>query len=476
MKRWFMNLSDGIKALIHCVNAIVFVAIPIAIEGQTNIPLMLLWLVNIVFGIIFIVWHSKARKGKCVYAPNKNSQADIENAQKILKIAKANRANPYVDITPMVLGFGFPFIGYNGFFASDNETIVYVCPANVFKDKEQVLGYRGKSTGTSVRVAKGLYWRNGQYNSRAVRADVRKYYDGDLIITNKRIIFIGKDESFECPVEKVTAAKLLSKNSFVLQYGRTSKNIGVDIALTEYAYGMINYVTQAYKDGEDVFDGIQKARADMTPEQQAFCIRVREETNNLKIPKEKTVRSKQTGCAKFLLAVFIIVAVVGIIVSIANNGKDPKPATPVEFSLSQYSHTETKVELNTLETVTFYLLPFDTTEEDLEIVNSNNEIATCTFKSVHAVAGEKLAVIYIKGIAEGTTTMYLKDKNSTSQSESIEITVFKKEEEVDNSRKVYINYSGDKYHFSKSCAGQSAYESTLNKVKNYKEPCSKCAH
>ena len=476
MKRWFMNLSNGIKTLIHCVNAIVFVAIPIAIEGKTNIPLMLLWLVNIVFGIIFIVWHSKANKAGGTYIPSTDGQADIENAQKILKIAKANRANPYVDITPMVLGFGFPFIDYNGFFASDNETIVYVCPANVFKDKEQVLGCRGKSTGTSVRVVKGLYWRNGQYNSRAVRADVRKYYDGDLIISNKRVIFVGKDESFECPVEKITAAKLLSKSSFVLQYGRTSKNISVDINLTEYAYGMINYVTQAYKDGQDVFDGIQKARADMTSEQQALCIRVREETNNLKIPKEKTARSKQTGCAKFLLAVFIIVAVVGIIVSIANNGKDPKPAAPVEFSLSQYSHTETKVELNTLETVTFYLIPFDTTEEDLEIVNSNNEIATCTFKSVHAVAGEKLAVIYIKGLAEGTTTMYLKDKNSTSQSESIQITVFKKEEEVDNSRKVYINYSGDKYHFSKSCAGQSAYESTLNKVKNYKEPCSKCAH
>lgn len=44
------------------------------------------------------------------YSVNKDGQADIENAQKILKIAKANRANPYVDITPMVLGFGFPFI------------------------------------------------------------------------------------------------------------------------------------------------------------------------------------------------------------------------------------------------------------------------------------------------------------------------------------------------------------------------------
>ena len=55
MKNWFMNLSNGIKVLIHIINAIIFIAIPIAIEGTTNVPLILLWIVNMVFGIIFIV-------------------------------------------------------------------------------------------------------------------------------------------------------------------------------------------------------------------------------------------------------------------------------------------------------------------------------------------------------------------------------------------------------------------------------------
>ena len=89
----------------------------------------------------------------------------------------------------------------------------------------------------------------------------------------------------------------------------------------------------------------------------------------------------------------------------------------------------------------------------------------------------KKVVITYAGLSVGQSTFYLKDKNSDARSCDITIMVEEKEEEVDNSRTVYVNYSGDKYHYSKSCAGTSAYETTLNKAKaSYKEPCSKCAH
>ena len=145
--------------------------------------------------------------------------------------------------------------------------------------------------------------------------------------------------------------------------------------------------------------------------------------------------------------------------------------------MSQYDSTETQIEVGQLDSITFYVLPFKTEQDDLEIVNSNDEIAFCTFKSVHAVSGKKLAIINIKGKTAGETTLYLKEKNGTIQSCTIHITVIEKVEEIDNSRTVYVNYSGDKYHFSKSCAGNSATETTLNQAKKTgKEPCSKCAH
>ena len=494
MKNWFMNLSNGIKVLIHIINAIIFIVIPITIEGTTNVPLILLWLVNMVFGIIFIVWHVKSNKMEKEYVQTEEGQAKVENAEKLMKIAKANRANPYVDVTPFVLDFGFPFVDYNGFFCSDGEVVVYACPANVFKDKEQVVGYRGRSTGTSVRVAKGLYMRSGRSGSSAVRAEVRKYYNGDLIVTNKRVVFIGKDESFECLVEKITVTKLLTKSSFILQYGRTSKNISVDINTTEYAYGMINYVTKAYKDGEDVCAGVKQSYNDMTEEQKALCASIKRETAQLKIPKSAMNSDGSTPTAVKVISAAIVIVFVGLIVAAIvagniNSNKEPEPTLIESFALDYkyYGENMTLVlgdnsgfmDYGDWDTLHFFVSPSNIEEDDIEIINSNNNVLRVSIRNsmYDSETNSKKVVITYAGLSVGQSTFYLKDKNSDARSCDITITVEEKEEDVDNSRTVYVNYSGDKYHYSKSCAGASAYETTLNKAKaSYKEPCSKCAH
>lgn len=181
---------------------------------------------------------------------------------------------------------------------------------------------------------------------------------------------------------------------------------------------------------------------------------------------------------KCFISMFLCASIVICLFSGCSSSESSKPNTPVEFSLSEYSDSEIEVAVDEWDSVNFYLLPFDTTDEDLEIVNSDNNIAECNFWT-NAAAGNKICIINIKGLAEGVTTVYLKDKNSTSESARITITVFQEEEEeeeVDNSRTVYINLNGDKYHYSKECAGKSAQESTLNKVIRSKEPCSKCVH
>ncbi len=421
-----------------------------------------------------------------------NKQSKIENAEKLLKIAKANRVNPYVDVTPFVLDFCVPFVDYDGFFCVKDEIIVYACPANVFKDKEQVVSYRGRSTGSSVRITRGWYMRRGRSDSSAIRTEIRKYYNGDLIITNKRIVFIGKDESFECGVEKIGAIKLLSKGSFVLQFGRISKNICVDNNITEYAYGLINYVVNAHRDGEDVCQMVEKSYADMTGEQKALCERVKRETDELKIPREKQKGSFLPKLALSLWALVIFIAILGIILSTAigcsNKNNPPEPTSVESFQLSNSYEENMTLLLNydsglfdygDWDTILFYVRPSNIKVEDIEIINSNDDVLKCSISNSlnDFETHSKKVIIKYEGLKTGKSTFYLKDKNSEAQSCSITINVEEHVEEENNSRTVYLTYSGSKYHFSQSCAGSSSYASTLNKaLKLLKEPCSKCAH
>lgn len=108
------------------------------------------------------------------------------------KIAASNRANPYADITPYETGVGMPTINYSGFFVQPGECIIYAAPAQTFKDKNQVVGYTGKSAGASFRVAKGVTVRTGSSGGKPIRGTVRDHNYGDLIISNKRVVFIGK--------------------------------------------------------------------------------------------------------------------------------------------------------------------------------------------------------------------------------------------------------------------------------------------
>lgn len=432
-----------------------------------------------------------------------NKQSKIENAEKLLKIAKTNRVNPYVDITPFVLDFCVPFVNYDGFFCAKDEVVVYACPANVFKDKEQVVGYRGRSMGSSVRITKGWYMRRGRSGSSAIRAEIRKYYNGDLIVTNKRVVFIGKDESFECSVEKIGAIKLLSKGSFVLQFGRTSKNICVDINITEYAYGLINYVVNAHRDGEDVCQMVEKAYADMTEEQKLLCERVKRETYQLKIPKEKGNQSFLAKIALYLWGLVFIVAILGIIISSAascsNNNSPSKPILVENFQLSNSYEEEMTLVLNydsglfdygDWDTVLFYVTPSDIKDENLEIINSDDSVLKCSISNTlyDFETNSKKVIVKYEGLKTGKSTFYLKDKNSKAKSCSITITV---KENNDNNGdgnqsssiqtnypnfKVWLNDTGTKFHFDKNCAGKTSTSSTYAiALSMNKEPCNKCA-
>ena len=223
---------------------------------------------------------------------------DINQARE--KIYIHNSANPYVDITPYELQVGFPIVDYQGFFPQAGEIIIYAVPAAIFKDKEQVVGYTGKSAGASVRIAKGFTVRTGSSGGTPIRGTVRKECVGDFIITNKRVIFIGKDDNFEFAVSKVAVVKPLSNETFVIQAGRSSKNILVNSDVIVYTMGFVNYAVTSLKNGVDIIAEKQQTENEITSEQRVLCDNIR--TEILSRPPKKT-RKKNTpiGCLTSVL-------------------------------------------------------------------------------------------------------------------------------------------------------------------------------
>ncbi len=222
------------------------------------------------------------------------------------KICQHNHNNSYVDITPYELQVGVPIVNYMGFFPQADEVVVYVVPAFTFKDKEQVLGYRGKSSGVSVRLAKGLTYRTGGSGGNPIRGNVRKYHEGDLIITNKRVVFISKDDSFEYAVSKISAVKPLTQESFVIQSGKSFKNIIVHNSLIIYTIGFINYVVTGFNSNLDIVSEYKQANNDITEEQKNLCNQIKQDVLNMPY-KEPKAKKKKWGCfTQFLFAIMCL--------------------------------------------------------------------------------------------------------------------------------------------------------------------------
>lgn len=236
-----------------------------------------------------------------------------------LRIAVANRVNPYTNIIPYELGLSFPIVHYTGFYPEADEILLYAAPASTFKDHEQITGYTGKTAGVSVRVAHGVTVKSGQTGSRAVRKTVRHSCTGDLLITSRRILFTGKDDSFEFPVHKISTVKQLDENSFVIQSGNSSRNVCLDAALFVYAYALTNYTISQNARGVDVAALVREKQHALTKEQLLLCEQIRVECSQMHCSKPKN----RTGClwtiVKILWILLLLILAGGTAALIALN-------------------------------------------------------------------------------------------------------------------------------------------------------------
>lgn len=106
--------------------------------------------------------------------------------------------------------------------------------------------------------------------------------------------------------------------------------------------------------------------------------------------------------------------------------------------------------------------------ETIDGVIQSNEITV-------EVIGERATLVDMEDETETTETTTQTTTETTTAETTTRETTTEEETTKDTSRTVYITPTGEKYHYSKSCAGENAIETTLNEVKDRYDPCKKCA-
>lgn len=118
---------------------------------------------------------------------------------------------PDLKSTPVLLG--------------DNEQAVYDCMATRAITKNRVVGHTRNSSGTSLRIAKGVTLRTGGGGTKSEYGDVTTRSAGRFIITNERIVFSSQQNAFTALLGEIASVEayedgliiIVGKNTYVLE-------------------------------------------------------------------------------------------------------------------------------------------------------------------------------------------------------------------------------------------------------------------
>lgn len=97
-----------------------------------------------------------------------------------------------------------PIIDYMGIILQNNELIHFLIPAQILEERVVSKEYQGGSSGVSIRIAKGVSFRLGQHKGKMVsKSAIIPVDSGSFIVTNKRIMFKGKNKSYAYPFSQL---------------------------------------------------------------------------------------------------------------------------------------------------------------------------------------------------------------------------------------------------------------------------------
>lgn len=99
----------------------------------------------------------------------------------------------------------------------NDEICYYYGGARSYHEKNIITAYKSSNSGVSVRVVRGFSIRSGSSITIPIRSNVSETYEGDLYITNKRIILLTKKYGFDLGIDTINAIEPF-KNGFRVFY------------------------------------------------------------------------------------------------------------------------------------------------------------------------------------------------------------------------------------------------------------------
>lgn len=104
------------------------------------------------------------------------------------------------------------------------ESIVWVEDGVEYLEQIKRVQYVGRSSGLSIRIAKGIYYRVGAFKGTPVeRHEIRNMGQGTLTITNKNIYFYSRMISIKIPFSKIISFTPFSDGLGIMKDGATAK-------------------------------------------------------------------------------------------------------------------------------------------------------------------------------------------------------------------------------------------------------------
>lgn len=104
------------------------------------------------------------------------------------------------------------------------ERVVWVEGGVEYLEQIKRVQYVGRSSGLSIRIAKGIYYRVGAFKGTPVeRHEIRNMGQGTLTITNKNIYFYSRMISIKIPFDKIISFTPYSDGLGIMKDGTTAK-------------------------------------------------------------------------------------------------------------------------------------------------------------------------------------------------------------------------------------------------------------
>ena len=112
---------------------------------------------------------------------------------------------------------------YPEFKIAKNERMLYVFPNVEYIEQRTKRETRGKSAGSSVRVAKGVSVRVGKSAGQVVETDVLTSRGGGTLgVSTKHVFFVGDERSFRIRMDKIVSVRRADSNAIEVVRDRAS--------------------------------------------------------------------------------------------------------------------------------------------------------------------------------------------------------------------------------------------------------------